>query len=72
MSTSKSALLVPVIRGHNVSTPLFLHVAHNAPHAGNAGGALQPPLYSTVRNRHVANSDRRLYAGKLLYDGQML
>lgn len=52
-----------VIQRHNTSRPLFLHVTHNAPHAGNAGAALQPPLYSSVKNGHIANSDRRLYAG---------
>ncbi|XP_013139142.1 PREDICTED: arylsulfatase B-like isoform X2 [Papilio polytes] len=53
---------VSVIRHHNSSTPLFLHITHNAPHAGNGGGALQPPLYSSIKHRHIANSDRRLYA----------
>nr|XP_049694929.1 arylsulfatase B [Helicoverpa armigera] len=53
---------VKIIHHHNASQPLFLHVTHNAPHAGNAGGALQPPLYSAVKHQHIANSDRRLYA----------
>ncbi|KAJ8733210.1 hypothetical protein PYW08_001508 [Mythimna loreyi] len=53
---------VKIIHYHNASQPLFLHVTHNAPHAGNAGGALQPPLYSSVKNSHIANSNRRLYA----------
>ncbi|XP_063619265.1 arylsulfatase B-like [Cydia splendana] len=51
-----------VINGHNISQPLFLHIAHNAPHAGNPGSSLQPPLYSSVKNAHIANPDRRLYA----------
>ncbi|XP_068631127.1 arylsulfatase B-like [Battus philenor] len=53
---------INIIRQHNSSCPLFLHVTHNAPHAGNGGAALQPPLFSTINNRHIANSDRRLYA----------
>ncbi|XP_013164812.1 PREDICTED: arylsulfatase B-like [Papilio xuthus] len=53
---------VNVIRQHNSSSPLFLHITHNAPHAGNGGGALQPPLYSSIKHQHIANSDRRLYA----------
>ncbi|CAF4812318.1 unnamed protein product [Pieris macdunnoughi] len=53
---------VEIIFGHNSSTPLFLHYSSCAPHAGNAGGALQPPLYKKLGSRHVANSDRRLYA----------
>ncbi|XP_059046071.1 arylsulfatase B-like [Achroia grisella] len=53
---------VKIIKGHNSSVPLFLHVTHNAPHAGNTGGSLQPPLYTKVKHRHIANSNRRLYA----------
>ncbi|KAI8424447.1 hypothetical protein MSG28_002935 [Choristoneura fumiferana] len=51
-----------VINSHNTSQPLFLHLAHNAPHAGNPGASLQPPLYSSVKNGHIASPDRRLYA----------
>ncbi|XP_038220084.1 arylsulfatase B-like [Zerene cesonia] len=53
---------VEIIHNHNTSEPLFLHYTSCAPHAGNAGGALQPPLNSYLGNRHIANSDRRLYA----------
>lgn len=53
---------IQIINYHNVSQPLFLHVTHNAPHAGNNGAGLQPPLYSTVKHSHIANSNRRLYA----------
>ncbi|CAB3238845.1 unnamed protein product [Arctia plantaginis] len=53
---------VKIIHYHNSSRPLFLHVTHNAPHAGNDGGALQPPLYSHVKHNHIANPNRRLYA----------
>ncbi|XP_052749238.1 arylsulfatase B-like isoform X2 [Galleria mellonella] len=53
---------VKIINRHNTSVPLFLHVTHNAPHAGNTGGILQPPLHTTVKHRHIANSNRRLYA----------
>ncbi|XP_045494398.1 arylsulfatase B-like isoform X1 [Colias croceus] len=53
---------IEIIHNHNTSCPLFLHYTSCAPHAGNAGGALQPPLNSYLGNRHIANSDRRLYA----------
>ncbi|XP_050343294.1 arylsulfatase B-like isoform X2 [Nymphalis io] len=53
---------IQIIQNHNKSLPLFLHFAQTAPHAGNEGGLLQPPLFSTVKNRHIAHSDRRLYA----------
>ncbi|CAH2247261.1 jg15455 [Pararge aegeria aegeria] len=53
---------ISTIQNHNESCPLFLHLAHNTPHAGNEGGLLQPPLYSSVKSQHIANSNRRLYA----------
>ncbi|CAH4035540.1 unnamed protein product [Pieris brassicae] len=53
---------IEIIFGHNSSTPLFLHYSSCAPHAGNAGGALQPPLYKKLGSKHIANSNRRLYA----------
>ncbi|XP_047984265.1 arylsulfatase B-like isoform X3 [Leguminivora glycinivorella] len=53
---------VRIINDHNASQPLFLHLTHNAPHAGNPGASLQPPLYKPVKNAHIANPDRRLYA----------
>ncbi|CAK1546051.1 unnamed protein product [Leptosia nina] len=53
---------VEIIHGHNSSSPLFLHFTSNAPHAGNAGGALQPPLYKKLGSTHIANTNRRLYA----------
>ncbi|CAH2105719.1 unnamed protein product [Euphydryas editha] len=53
---------IEIIQNHNESRPMFLHLAQSAPHAGNEGGLLQPPLFSTVKNKHIAHSDRRLYA----------
>ncbi|XP_072939415.1 arylsulfatase B-like [Epargyreus clarus] len=53
---------INIIHSRNTSCPMFLHVTHTAPHAGNTGGPLQPPLYRPVGHRHIAHSDRRLYA----------
>ncbi|XP_028175742.1 arylsulfatase B-like isoform X3 [Ostrinia furnacalis] len=53
---------IKIIYNHNESQPLFLHLTHNAPHSGTPGGKLQPPLYSAVKNRHIAHTERRLYA----------
>ncbi|XP_069358173.1 arylsulfatase B-like isoform X2 [Maniola hyperantus] len=53
---------ISIIQKYNESRPMFLHLAHNTPHAGNEGGLLQPPLHSPVKSQHIANSNRRLYA----------
>ncbi|XP_045765789.1 arylsulfatase B-like [Maniola jurtina] len=53
---------ISIIQNYNESCPMFLHLAHNSPHAGNEGGLLQPPLHSNVKSQHIANSNRRLYA----------
>ncbi|XP_059046112.1 arylsulfatase B-like [Achroia grisella] len=52
-----------IIRGHNVSVPLYLHISHAAPHVGGGLVNLQPPLDSIEANAHIAYSARRLYAG---------
>ncbi|XP_050664358.1 arylsulfatase B-like [Leptidea sinapis] len=53
---------IDIIYSHNTSCPLFLHYTSCAPHAGNAGGSVQPPLFSFLNLKYIANSDRRLYA----------
>ncbi|XP_061377612.1 arylsulfatase B-like isoform X1 [Danaus plexippus] len=54
---------IDIIQNHNDSSPMFLHLAHNVPHAGNDGGLLQPPnVPLSKRNQHIAHSNRRLYA----------
>ncbi|KAL4707922.1 hypothetical protein ACJJTC_013713 [Scirpophaga incertulas] len=54
---------VEVIRKHNTSKPLYLHISHAAPHVGGGLVSLQPPLESLKANSHIAHSARRLYAG---------
>ncbi|XP_063824556.1 arylsulfatase B-like [Ostrinia nubilalis] len=54
---------VQVIREHNTSTPLYLHISHAAPHIGGALTDLQPPLDSLKDNEYIAHPLRRLYAG---------
>ncbi|XP_045446680.1 arylsulfatase B-like [Melitaea cinxia] len=58
---------IGIIQNHNKSRPMFLHLAQTVPHAGNEGGHLQPPLFRTVKNKHIAHSDRRLYAEMITY-----
>ncbi|KAM3967360.1 arylsulfatase B-like [Aphomia sociella] len=54
---------VRIIRTHNTSIPLYLHISHAAPHAGGGLVNLQPPFDSIGANEHIAHSARRLYAG---------
>ncbi|XP_072939691.1 arylsulfatase B-like [Epargyreus clarus] len=74
-----------VIKSHNLEVPLFLTVAHNAPHAGNRGATLQAPPEDVRAMRHVASAQRRIYAAmvkklddsvgdivKALYDKRIL
>ncbi|GFY77320.1 arylsulfatase B [Trichonephila inaurata madagascariensis] len=52
-----------IISSHNESDPLFLYMAHLAPHTGNEYMPLQAPMTYTSRNSHIQDSKRRMYAG---------
>ncbi|XP_026322207.1 arylsulfatase B-like [Hyposmocoma kahamanoa] len=52
-----------VIRNHDTSSPLYLHMSHAAPHTGGGLVNLQPPEDTIAPNNHIAHSARRLYAG---------
>ncbi|XP_053603795.1 arylsulfatase J-like isoform X2 [Plodia interpunctella] len=51
-----------IIRNHDKSKPLFLNVAHNAPHAGNPGAVLQASPKDVSAMRHVESPGRRIFA----------
>ncbi len=54
-----------VIRHHNSSSgPLFLYLAHLAPHAANPDDPLQAPPETVVLFDHIQDPKRRIYAGK--------
>nr|CAD7396197.1 unnamed protein product [Timema poppensis] len=51
-----------LIRDHDPQEPLFLYLAHLAPHAGNYDAPFQAPA-DTIRGlHHLEDLDRRLYA----------
>ncbi|XP_054266980.1 arylsulfatase B-like [Macrosteles quadrilineatus] len=52
-----------IITQHNTSRPLFLYLAHLAPHAGNYDEPLQAPADHVDRHKHIADRERRVYAG---------
>ncbi|XP_022825451.1 arylsulfatase B-like [Spodoptera litura] len=54
---------VKLIRNHDPSVPLYLHISHAAPHVGGGFVNLQTPEDLIAANDHIAHSPRRLYAG---------
>ncbi|KAF9405502.1 hypothetical protein HW555_013793 [Spodoptera exigua] len=54
---------VKLIRNHDTSVPLYLHMSHAAPHVGGGFVNLQTPEDLIAANDHIAHSPRRLYAG---------
>ncbi|XP_049808943.1 arylsulfatase B-like [Schistocerca nitens] len=51
-----------VIARHDASRPLFLYLAHLAPHAANPAQPLQPPPRPLPDLRHIGDPARRAYA----------
>ena len=53
-----------VIRQHDPSSgPLFLYLAHLAPHSANRNDPLQAPPESVALFNHIEDPKRRIYAG---------
>lgn len=50
------------IRNHPVDVPLFMYLAHLAPHAANAGDPMQVPDDELANFGYIANEKRRKYA----------
>lgn len=55
---------VSIIKGHDVIKPLFLMISHLAPHAANEGKLLEAPQKTINKFRHIADGNRRTYAGE--------
>lgn len=56
---------VKVIRSHNSSRPLFLYLAHAAPHAATFEDPLQVPEGEERKFVYLRNPHRRRFAGKM-------
>lgn len=54
---------VNIIHSHNKSSPLFLYLAHVAPHAATFEDPLQVPVGEENKFSYLKNLQRRLYAG---------
>ncbi|XP_028175730.1 arylsulfatase B-like [Ostrinia furnacalis] len=53
---------ISIIKSHDESTPLFLMLAHMAPHGSNDGALLQAPPQDVRTMRHVESPERRIFA----------
>ncbi|XP_060801820.1 arylsulfatase J isoform X2 [Amyelois transitella] len=56
---------VSIIKDHDTSKPLFLTVAHNAPHSGNDPALMQAPPQDVRAMRHVELPERRILAAMI-------
>lgn len=55
---------VRLVREHPKDSPLFLYLAHLAPHTGNRDNPFQALDEDIAHFGHIADPERRVYAGK--------
>lgn len=53
---------IETIANHNKSQPMFMILAHNAPHAGNDYALLQAPEQEIDKFKYIRSKNRRIYA----------
>ncbi|RZC34525.1 arylsulfatase B-like, partial [Asbolus verrucosus] len=53
---------VRLIKEHNTENPMFMYLAHLAPHTGNDDDPLQAPDEEIAKFAHIADPERRIYA----------
>ncbi|CAG9762956.1 unnamed protein product [Ceutorhynchus assimilis] len=53
---------VKEIQEHNTDNPMFMYLAHLAPHAGNDWDPLQAPDEEIAKMAHIQDPERRVYA----------
>ena len=54
---------VRLVRDHPKDSPLFLYLAHLAPHTGNRDNPFQALDEDIAHFSHIADPERRVYAG---------
>lgn len=54
---------VNLIKRHDTNNPLFLYLAHLAPHSGNDHDPLQAPDEEIAKFAYIEDPERRIYAG---------
>ncbi|XP_039310041.1 arylsulfatase B [Solenopsis invicta] len=53
---------VQLINTHDTNNPMFLYLAHLAPHSGNQNNLLQAPAKEIAKFSYITNPARRIYA----------
>ncbi|XP_056646240.1 arylsulfatase B-like [Diorhabda sublineata] len=53
---------VRLIHEHDTTNPMFMYMAHLAPHSGNADNPLQAPDEEIAQFAHIKDPERRIYA----------
>lgn len=53
---------VKLINQHSTEQPMFMYLAHLAPHTGNNDNPLQAPDEEVAKFAHIADPERRIYA----------
>ncbi|CAH1099210.1 unnamed protein product [Psylliodes chrysocephalus] len=53
---------VKLIKEHDTTNPMFLYLAHIAPHTGNKEEPLQAPDEEIAKFAHIKDPERRIYA----------
>ncbi|KAJ8946527.1 hypothetical protein NQ318_004663 [Aromia moschata] len=53
---------VRLIHDHDISKPMFMYLAHLAPHTGNDKDPLQAPDEEIAKFAHIQDPERRIYA----------
>ncbi|XP_023029567.2 arylsulfatase B isoform X1 [Leptinotarsa decemlineata] len=53
---------VRLIREHDTKNPMFMYMAHLAPHTGNDNDPLQAPDEEIAKFAHIEDPERRVYA----------
>jgi len=56
---------VRLINAHDTNDPMFLYLAHLAPHSGNRNDLLQAPAEEIAKFSYITDPARRIYAGIL-------
>ncbi|KAL2724742.1 arylsulfatase B-like isoform X2 [Vespula maculifrons] len=55
---------VRLINSHDTKDPMFLYLAHLAPHSGNSNDLLQAPDEEIAKFGYINDPERRIYAGR--------
>lgn len=58
---------VKLIKHHDTNKPMFMYLAHLAPHTGNRDNPLQAPDEEVAKFAYITDPERRVYAGIVFF-----